>query len=240
MTDRDIIETEPLSINPIIKRSLFKGTAMSNDKGRIYTDHEVAHLPSINNDHSYHNEWKSREHSTKRLLKQVQQAGSWVNILEVGCGNGWLAARLASITSGEVIGIDINVRELWQAQRVFTQLTNLDFVAADISDRFMPDKQFDIIVFAASIEYFSSLRTVITTAMKHLTLMGQIHILDSPIRASKDTFAKKQEATDLYIHHMGDLEAFQHKIIYDPGAWINKLFAKWDPFFHIIIKDHYH
>jgi len=211
-----------------------------NGNGRVYSDHEVALLPSISNDHHYYDEWKAREHSTRRLLKQVQQVGSSVNILEVGCGNGWLAARLANITSGEVTGIDINLRELRQAKRVFAELNNLDFVATDISNGLLPDKQFDIIVFAASIQYFSSLRSVIKTAMNHLTLLGQIHILDSPVYKGENILDKKEAMGDHYIHHIAELESFQYKIIYDPGAWNNKLFAKRDPFCHIVIKNHYH
>jgi len=213
---------------------------MSNGNGRIYTDHEVTLLPFISSDHPYYAEWKVREHSTRRLLKQIQNVGSSVNILEVGCGNGWLAARLANITSGEVTGIDINMQELRQAKRVFAGLNNLDFVTTDISNGLLPDKQFDIIVFAASIQCFSSLRYLIKTAMKNLTLMGQIHILDSPILKGKNVPEKKETMADHYIHHIAGLESFQYKIIYDPAAWNNKLFAKRDPFCHIVIKNHYH
>ena len=229
-----------MSINAIINRSFSKGDAMLNGKGMIYTDEEVAHLPSINSDHPHYYEWKVRERSGKRLLKQVQLTGTSLDILEVGCGKGWLTAKLANITSGKVTGIDINMRELLQARRVFAGLTNLEFIATDISDGLLPDKQFDIIVFAASIQKFSSLKAVIKNAMGHLTLMGQIHILDSPLYIGKNIPAKKQGVVDHHNHHIGDLESFQYKVIYNPYAWKNKLFAKRDPFCHIVIKNHYH
>jgi len=239
LSDLDIIETELLSIDAIINRSFAKGTAMLTGKGMIYTDEEVAHLPSIGSYHPHYKEWKRRERSTKRLLKLAQQAGAAANILQVGCGNGWLAAKLANATSGNVTGIDINMRDLRQAKRVFAGSANLDFFVADISEGILSDKQFDIIVFAASIQYCSSLKAVIKNAMEHLTLMGQIHILDSPLHAGKNIPAKIMDDTDQHIHHIAELESFQYKIIYDPAAWSNKLFVNRDPFRHIVIKNHY-
>ena len=240
MSDLDIIETELLSINAIINRSISKGVVVHNGKGSICSDEEVAHLPIISSDHPHYNEWKLREHSTKRLLKQLQKLGSSLNILVVGSGNRWLAAKLSNITSGEVMGIDINLREPLQAKPVIGSLRNPEFVATDISDGQFPDKQFDIIVFSASIQNFSSLKDLIKAAMEHLTLMGQIHILDSPLLTAKNIPAQKPQAPDHYIHCVNELESFQYKMIYDPNAWNNKLFAKRDPFVHIVIKNHYH
>ena len=153
MSDLDIIETEQLSINAIINRSFSKGVVVRNGKGSIYSDNEVAHLPIISSDRPHYDEWKLREHSTKRLLKRLQKLGSSLNILVVGSGNRWLAAKLSNITSGEVMGIDINLRELLQAKPVFGSLRNLKFVATDISDGQFPDKQFDIIVFSIHTKF---------------------------------------------------------------------------------------
>ena len=205
----------------------------------MYNDEEVARLPSIRKDHPDYHSWKIRERSTKRLVKHVQQFGSSLNILEVGCGNGWLAAKLAAVTTGEVTGMDINTRELLQAKRVFANVANLDFVAADITMD-LPDKQFDIIVFAASVHYFSSLKKLISTALGHLTLMGQIHILDSPFCMRKSTaFLQRSTIGEHYVHHIIDLESFQYRILHDPRAIVNRLFSKNDPFYHITIKHHY-
>ena len=240
MTDLDIIQPELLSTNAITNRSISKGIVVHSGKGSIYTDAEVVALPSINNDHPRYREWKVRQRSTKRLLKQVQQVGSSVNILEVGCGNGWLAAKLAGVTSGNVTGIDVNMRELRQARRVFGSLTNLEFVATDILDRELLEKQFDIIVFAGSIQDFSSLKEVIISSLEHLTLKGQVHILNSPLFTRKNIHGEQQHADEDHIHRLCDLESFQYKMIYNPDAWHNKLFAKRDPFCHIVIKNHYH
>ena len=240
MTDLDNIETDPLSINAIINGSFVNSNAMHNGKGQLYSDEEVTQLPSIRHDHPHYLEWKFREHSTKRLLKLVQHAGTSPNILQVGCGIGWLAAKLASVTQGQVVGIDTNMRELMQAKRVFRGLRNLDFSASDISDGPLKDKQFDLIVFAAYIQFLPSLKAAIKNAIGHLTLMGQIHILDSPMNIGENIWSKQTNDNDQQVHHISELECFQYKIIYDPDAWNNKLFTKRDPYCHIVIKNYYH
>jgi ubiquinone/menaquinone biosynthesis C-methylase UbiE len=168
----------------------------------------------------------------RRLALQIQQVGSAINILEVGCGNGWLAAKLAGITSGEVIGVDIDKRELQQAKRVFASLPNLKFLPKDISGWMFPDKKFDIIVFAGSIQYLSSLKETIANALEHLTLMGQIHILDSAF------YPRKSEQH--FYHDINELESFQFKVLFNPDNWINRLVAPGDLFYHIVIKNRYH
>lgn len=232
MHDLDFIEIDHLAINTIINKAFAKSNATLSGRQSMYSDEEVAHLPSTCKDHPFHKEWKIRERSLRRLTKHLQLAGSSLNILEVGCGNGWLAAKLAGITSGEVTGIDINSRELVQAGRVFVDVTNLEFVVKDISLGFLPDKKYDIIVFAASIQYFPSLKEIITNAIEHLTLKGQVHILDSSFYPVK--------ADPYFMHHMHELEAFQFKIIYNPGNLVNKLLTPGDPFYHIVIKNRYH
>ncbi len=222
LSNLDIIQNDLLSTNAILNKSFANSNAIAGGGGSMYTDEEVAHLPWISKDHARYNKWKKRERSMKRLIKLVQQAGSSLNILVAGCGNGWLAAKLATNTSGNVTGMDINLQYLQQAERVFAGLTNLEFVASNISDGLLPDQQFDIIVFAGSIEYFSPMKAVIKNALEHLTLMGQIHIMDSP------------------LPQVDELESFQYKIIYNPSSWVNKLFPGKDPFCHIVIKNNFY
>lgn len=213
---------------------------MLSSEEMIYSDEEVAQLPSISRKHPFYAKWKTRQHSTSRLIKQVQLNRYPLNILEVGCYNGWLAAKLANVTSGNVTGINCNTKELLQARRIFGTVTNLEFIATNILHASLRDKKFDFIVFASSIQFFPSLEDVIKNTMGHLTLKGQIHILDSPLYPANEFLKSHQDNINYYIHHLSDLEAFQHKIIYDPGAWNNKLFAKRDPCYHIVIKNPYH
>lgn len=154
-------------------------------EGRVYTDDEVAGLPVIHNTHPYYREWIIRKNSCRALLSYVKQRSNILNILEVGCGNGWLSAKLASAADIEVTGLDVNTPELEQARRVFKKIPGLDFINGSLQADELKEKKFDMILFAASIQYFQSLEQVINTSLEHLTLQGEIHIMDSLFTCSR-------------------------------------------------------
>ena len=171
-------------------------------------------------------------------------------ILEIGCANGWLSAQLAAVTNGAVTGTDINNTELEQAKRIFHQHSNLRFINCDLRDGTLADEKFDTIIFAASIQYFSSFKEVIDTALEHLMPNGEIHILDSHFYPQKEVAAAKQrtkdyyatigfsELTNYYHHHSIEaLNGYEYIILQDPYSWKNKFSVSKHPFHWIIIKN---
>ncbi|MEJ0103957.1 MAG: class I SAM-dependent methyltransferase [Bacteroidota bacterium] len=217
-------------------------------EGRIYNDGELAQLPGINRLHPLYKEWKIRKQSCERLIDYLNKKNETLSILEVGCGNGWLSARLAVNTKGNVTGIDINSQELKQAQDVFKHIPGLRFINGDIRDELLDNKKFNVIVFAASIQYFSSLTEIIDCALQHLVSMGEIHILDSHFYKTHEIEEAKQRSLNhfrsvgypdmakLYYHHcMNDLEKYYYRILYNPFSFVNKLTGKKNPFYHICI-----
>ena len=218
---------------------------------RIFTDREVRKLPEVSKTHPHFKEWKVRKNSCRKLLKYVKQKGHICNILEIGCGNGWLSAQLAAATRGEVTGIDINRIELKQAKKVFASRKNLNFVAADIRNGIPGDKKYDLIVFAASIQYFDSFKEIINTALQYLTLQGEIHIIDSHFYLPEKIFAARQrtkkyfseigfpEMSDYYFHHsLREFQSFNYTVLYNPHSWINKISFRKNPFHWIVIKNY--
>src|ERR1700749_4063432 len=91
-----------------------KYAGLRKKQGRTYSDTEVLSLPSIHSSHTFYKEWMVRKRSCKKLLRYIRKKGGVQNILEVGCGNGWLSAQLATNTNATVIGLDINDIELQQ------------------------------------------------------------------------------------------------------------------------------
>jgi ubiquinone/menaquinone biosynthesis C-methylase UbiE len=220
-------------------------------EGRVSTEKEIRKLPEVSKDHPHFQEWKIRKKSCDGLLKYVKQKGHICNILEIGCGNGWLSAKLSQATRGEVTGIDINRIELKQAKKVFASKRNLNFIAGDIRSGILRDKKFDLIVFAASIQYFKSLKEIINTSLQYLTLQGEIHILDSHFYLPEKIFPARQrtkkyfaeiglpEMSHYYFHHsIRELQSFNYKILYNPHSWLNKISFRKPPFHWIIIKNH--
>ncbi len=227
-------------------------TRLRQKEGRVYSDEEVVILPNLDNTHPHYKEWLIRKNSCRALLSYIKQRDTVLSILEAGCGNGWLSARLADAIDAEVTGLDINTSELEQAKRVFGKKAGLKFIKGSLETEALKNEKFDLIVFAASIPYFSSLKETISMAFEHLTLLGEIHIMDSPFYQQQEIEAAKKRTKEYfhalgfagmekYYHHhtLGELEPFQYKILHHPFSWKNKLSIKKNPFYWITIKNRY-
>jgi ubiquinone/menaquinone biosynthesis C-methylase UbiE len=224
-------------------------TQLRQREGRIYTDIEVVNLPEINLTHPHYKEWQIRKESSHKLVDHLKKRKQPLDILEIGCGNGWLCHRLAKIPESKVIGVDINFAEVQQAARVFYYNPNLHFIYGDAETGLFEDHQFDIIVFAASIQYFPSLSNPINNALRLLKSNGNIHIIDSPFYTLAELAAARQrsflyykqagfpEMASQYFHHsLDELEQYNYSLHYDPNSLFNKFLRNKNPFHWICIK----
>lgn len=210
---------------------------------RLATDEDLAKLPETAAEHPHHREWQARRRSAGRLVRYFGGRQKAQEILDVGCGNGWLTHHLAEIPGTKVTGADINFTELQQAARVFSNDPNLRFVHGDIRSGILAERAFCCIIFAASIEYFPSLKKIIHYCFSLLKPGGEIHILDSPFyRPEQIEKAKRQsqayfasfgypEMADYYYHHsILDLRSFHHDILYNPHSFPNRLLRVANPY----------
>ena len=206
-------------------------------------------LPEIRKNHPHYGEWLVRKKSCQRLIHYLAAKKSRLHILEIGCGNGWLSAQLADMPRSEVIGSDINWLELQQAARVFSKKPKLKFIYGDIRSGMLQDLKFDVIVLAASMQYFPALHEIMDCALPQLYPGGEIHILDSPFyepsrigAAGKRTLAYYKalgfpEMAAHYHHHCFDeLKPFHYKILSNPLSFRNRFFGK-NPFPWVCVKN---
>jgi SAM-dependent methyltransferase len=216
--------------------------AAREKENRLYTDEQVKRLPFIEETHPHYKEWLIRQNSLAKLSQHLSLKKRKLDILEVGCGNGWLSHHLSKITGSYVTGIDINKIEIDQANRVFARTENLKFFFGEITDEIIRQKKFDTMVFAASIQYFPSLNEIIPASLQLLKKEGEIHIIDSHFYKRHELEAARlrtyeyyhslqmPQMTKHYFHHCVDeLKPFHHKILYNPHSLINKLATK-NPF----------
>jgi release factor glutamine methyltransferase len=223
--------------------------ALRNKEGRIYTDEELKQLPEIKSAHPLASEWAARKASARELFLYLRFLKKPMDILEVGCGNGWLTHKLSTIPRCRATGIDINEPELEQAKRVFGETEMLKFYKADIRKGVLKEQCFDVIVFAASFQYFVDVEEIIDSAAAHLCTGGSIHIIDTFFyRKSQLQLARMRsrkhfeklgfpEMWGYYFHHsFKELEKYNYKLFFDPNTVYNRIDKK-DRMFPWIVID---
>ncbi len=200
-------------------------------ESRIYDDEVLSSLPEYPAGGPHRKEWKIRKNSAAMLMKYLSQKTRPLNILELGCGNGWLASKISGIAGSIVIGLDINGTELEQAARVFKNKQNLLFLRADIYGKEIEKLKFDCIILAGIIQYFADLMNLIKRLLQLTVENGEVHIIDSPIynedqleRAIKRSAAYfkeigMEEAAPLFHHHsFPELAGFNSSALYSPKS----------------------
>ena len=204
-------------------------------ESRLCTDEELAQLPDVLPLHPHYQEWVMRKRFTRRLLHYFSSRKANPEILEVGCGNGWLTHQLAEIPGSKVSGLDINFTELQQAARVFSNDPNLRFIHGDIRSEVLGDRRFDYILFSASMEYFPSLKKMLHLCLSYLKPGGEIHIVETPFCRPEELKLQERrtytyyssfgypEMAEYYYHHtLTDLRSFHYSILYNPRSMRNR------------------
>jgi SAM-dependent methyltransferase len=252
LPDSSILTNIEVQGHPRFREILFekKYILIRTLENRLYTDEELSRLPEISPTHTHFKEWQVRKSSTSRLIRYLSSWKRSPQILEIGCGNGWLSHQLAEIPGTKVTGMDINFTELQQAARVFSNDPNLRFIHGDIDSGILDNRQFDCIIFAASIQYFPSLKKVLYKTLSCLKPGGEIHVLDTPFykpehleRARRRTMAYYTsfgypEMADYYFHHsIDDLRPFHHMLLHNPNSMKSRIWGTRSPFPWIRIKD---
>ena len=219
-------------------------------EGRLYDIKTIRELPDVPENHPLAAEWEIRRRSAEKLSTYLIHRKNMVSILEIGCGNGWLTHYLAKgLPDSHFTGMDVNLAELKQASETFEDCSNITWLFDEITNpEVLPGHHFDLIYFAASIQYFPDLKLVLNCAAKYLAPGGEIHILDSPFYSDRQMISAKERTlayysgfssgmADYYFHHSYKelLESgFKVKRMNRtaPFSWLKKLnaLAGWDHF----------
>ena len=205
-------------------------------ENRILSDDEVASLPHLPSRHQHALEWQLRQASTNMVVDHMK--GTRIeNALDLGCGNGWFSNKLTSIAE-HVLGVDMNLEELRQAQRVFGS-SELTFAFGDIFTIDLQSEGFDLITVNACIQYFPEPKKLISRLLNLLKTEGKIHIIDSPFYRSEEVESAasrsqayysqlgfEEMAAHYFQHSWKDLELFNFRVMFDPKTAANRLKRK--------------
>jgi SAM-dependent methyltransferase len=208
-------------------------------ENRVYCDTDVTALPEINVEHPNKKEWKMRKTTLRKLISDLKDVTA-MNILELGCGNGWLSNNLALSLNAEICAVDVNKTELVQGARVFRSQQHVSFVYGDIFGPVFNGLKFDAIILGACLQYFRDPGILLRRLFDVLNAKGSIYILDTPIYSTSNELAKARsssskhfsalgcpEMINLYFHHtFADLQ-YDFKILFDPASLTSRFKRKF-------------
>lgn len=97
-------------------------------------------VPTLTEQETFWNDWNSRfrKHTIDEFMaRQLAIAVDWIqrarlknpNVLEVGCGTGWLSGALAERCGAKVTGVDLSHEAVEQARKTFP---HLEFHSGDV------------------------------------------------------------------------------------------------------------
>jgi len=213
---------------------------------RVYTDEELKNLPFATENSPHLHEWKVRGKSFLRFKNYISSKTDGLDILDLGCGNGWFSGQLSKSFKNHYYCMDVNLPELKQGRKVFNS-DNIAFIYADIFTTEFPTSYFDFIIVNAAVQYFKDLGKLINNLSSLLADNGEIHIIDSPFYSEHEVDdAKKRtanyyssigypEMAENYFHHSwNELSNIDFTILYDPKSKMRKfkklLFINDSPF----------
>lgn len=194
--------------------------ALRTAEHRVYDDEDVKSLPDLRPDRPHAAEWKKRAWTANNFLQWLADRPSNLDILDLGCGNGWFASLMAR--NHRVTGVDVNLTELQQAARCFG-IERTTWCFAGIEN--LAASTYAVITLNAAVQYFEDLPGLIAVLWDMLEPGGSIHLLDSPFYAREEQPLAKERSrryfaemgfpqmAEHYHHHCwDDLKPFQYQL----------------------------
>lgn len=211
--------------------------AVRQAEGRLLTDEQVRRLP-LGKGLKHEAEWRVRAMGSERLMQALHTMGRGLNVLEVGCGNGWLASVLQE-AGHRVVGIDSFTTELEQAARVFPH--GPVFARADLFNQSIPARHFDVVLFAASLPYFKDAIAALQRAKALIKEKGQVHVIDSMLYSNAEEVMAAVQRSAQYYRAMGfpGMARHYHAHLLGPltrmnGARVLHAPTRWSRFHRLI------
>ncbi len=202
-------------------------------EGWRYSDTEVAKLPVRHKDAAHAEIWRIRQASAQAVVAYLRTRPSGP-VLELGCGNGWLAHHIHRHSGAQILGVDIDPQEIAQASRVFGS-ERLQFECGDIFELDI-SQRFDHIFVVGAIQYFADPIGLWSRLDALLTPSGEIHVLDSPVYADRQAARQAEERGSAYYSDLGVAQMaslfHRHTFAAFPGfeiqreSWVGRIWRR--------------
>ena len=138
------------------------------------------------------NDWDSKhykKHATVqqsvalRIIEGLKFSGN-EQVLDIGCGDGKVTSKIAElIPDGQVIGMDVSVNMICEAQLTYAHIPNLSFVQKDVQS-FTFDQKFDLVTSFFALHWVANHELVLGNIKAVLNKGGKI-IFIMPVGGDK-------------------------------------------------------
>ena len=204
-------------------------------ENRIYSDDEIKLLPYASKLNPHNNEWSLRTKSFMRFKEYLSQKKTKLNILDLGCGNGWLAGQLVKEFEHNYFCVDVNLAELEQGARVFEN-KNISFIYSDIFKTSLAANTFDLVIINSALQYFQDVSALMKELFFISKTYGEVHIIDTPFYHPEEIMAAKNRTlkyyssigypamASKYFHHtLEEFKYLRYSYLYSPNSLKSKL-----------------
>lgn len=205
-------------------------------EGRVLSPEALRKLPVVAADDPHDREWQTRAGTAARLIDYLRGRQPHPHILDLGCGPGWMTARLVRELDATAVGIDCNRSELERGAEAFGAVEGLELIYGDIFEPVVEENSFDAVIVASVLQYFSDPQTLLNRLLDLVKPGGEILLADTPLYRCEEipdaaertlnyyTKLGFPQMADHYHHHaLDDLSAFSPEIIYDPRAVLSRI-----------------
>ena len=134
--------------------------------------------------------------SFRSLIPDVDGA----NVLDLGCGFGWLCRWARENGAKEVLGVDLSANMLTEARK-FPQDPAIAYQLADLDILELPPNTYDVAVSSLTLHYLKNLSGLVAQVYQSLRPGGSfVFSAEHPIYTSprNPTFVKDQEGHDVW------------------------------------------
>lgn len=196
-------------------------------------------------------EWRCRAWSAEFVERRLRARGAR-RLLDLGCGPGWLAARLVRRLGLEAVGLDLSRAELEAGAAAFADLPGLRLVQGDVFDDGLGLGAFDAVVLAGAIQYFPDLPRLAARLRQLLRAGGEALVVETALHPAAELAAARARTLRHYqrlgvpeaaarFHHHGEdeLRALGARWLYHPSSLVPRvqrhlLRRPWSP--HAIVS----
>lgn len=205
-------------------------------EGRVLSPEALQALPSVAPTDPHSREWQIRTATADRLIRHLRRRKEPLHILDLGCGPGWMIARMVRHLGATGVGIDCNQSELKRGAQAFASVQGLELVYGDIFEPLFKEASFNVIVVASVLQYFSEPSVLLERLRDLIKPAGEILIADTPFyrreeipaaaertRAYYNGIGFPQMAEHYHHHVLDDLAHFNPDFLYDPNALFSQI-----------------